>query len=155
MKINHIGHTSCGQRHTVENLITALSLAALDPTFEEYGNFFYHPENDDNRHVPANVRHASGNFCHLSFGFSIDGTRSELRKLEIAIRQNQQTEMYRRCKEVAALREEVEGLAQEQHRKRDGFFDYKSWPRWEEFRAKQKTSEAENLAAIQRIPFEL
>lgn len=97
-----IGSRFAGQpSQTVDQLLATLDAYALDPSFEEYGNFIIadprrytdggriHPD------APGAVRFF-GNFARLSCGFSVDTDEPEtIERLTAAIRANQQRPDYR------------------------------------------------------------
>jgi hypothetical protein len=76
---------------TVEQLLAVLDREPLNPSFEEYGNFYYF--------VPELGRwRVWGNFYLLSHVFRIDGTPEALAPIVEAIRRNQQRPDYLEAK---------------------------------------------------------
>jgi hypothetical protein len=72
---------------TVEQLLAVLDREPLNPSFEEYGNFYYF--------VPELGRwRVWGNFYLISHVFRIDGTPEALAPIVAAIRRNQQRPDY-------------------------------------------------------------
>jgi hypothetical protein len=106
---------------SIETLFDVLGKYALDPTFEKYGNFIFEPPTDTQAAIADAIKHGFssdavwhfwGNFAELSHVFSIYTDEQPLiDKLCRAIRDNQNTEAYRKTREVwseAEQRRELE-----------------------------------------------
>jgi len=90
----------------IQALFNALSEYALDPTFEEYGNFIYKntPDTWTCGAIPEKYEGTthifSGNFFSLSHNFHILTSDPDLiASLTVAIRDNQSTKAYMDAKE--------------------------------------------------------
>ena len=95
MEILSNGSKWAGQEpDTLEQLLEVLKTEPLDPTFEQYGNFYERPS------VRYDDQYAChGNFDNLSHVFDIRGTKEELEPLRKAIRRNQRTPAYKMARE--------------------------------------------------------
>jgi hypothetical protein len=104
MKIQSNGSKWAGEApDTLEVLLDVLKTETLDPTFEQYGGFFYRLPGDERY---DGEYHAFGNFLTVSHVFSIYGTLEELRPLAQALKLARSKPEY--LKEKAA-RERREG----------------------------------------------
>lgn len=86
---------------TKENILKDLAEYALDPVFEEYGNFVYMPTwcDEETAEKYKGLTAISGNFLNLSHAFSLLTDDEELiKELTEAIRKNQETEKYKQAK---------------------------------------------------------
>lgn len=87
---------------TKENILKDLKLHTLDPVFEEYGNFVYIPtwEDEEAAEKYKGLTAISGNFLTYSHAFRLLTDDADLiEELTKAIRENQDTEEYKRAKE--------------------------------------------------------
>lgn len=81
------GNKTAGQEpDTIETLLDVLKNETLDPSFEDYGRFFYR--------LPNGKYNAWGNFLTRSHVFNIVGSLKELRKLANAIKENRRSVPY-------------------------------------------------------------
>lgn len=85
---------------SVDILLSVLGEHPLDPTFENFGNFYYEPEYlDPSKQPPAGtVFRVFGNFSDVSHVFNIEGNAEELEPIRLAIESNRASESYQRVR---------------------------------------------------------
>lgn len=109
----YIGQETIITRKLVTELIDNINHYTLDPTFEDYGNFFKPSEKN------ADCIHFFGNFCDLSMVFNFEWpTQDPLTRLFCtAIRSHQSSQRYRSALEHRKIRkrQQAEHYAQVGH----------------------------------------
>jgi len=89
---------------SVEDLLKVLEDNALDPRFEDFGNFVYEPDSNG-------VTRFFGNFFSLSHVFNLDTDEPEtIKALTEAIKKNQDSEAYKEARDNWAGCEKCGGL---------------------------------------------
>lgn len=107
MKIISNGSKYYGQENdSIEVLLEVLATHPLDPSFEEFGNFFYEPTYINPQfQPPLGTWRASGNFWEVSHVFNIEGTAEEMEPLRLAIEANKARPDYIAARKVYLERE--------------------------------------------------
>ena len=95
MEIHSNGSKWAGEAlDTFEDLLQVLAVETLDPSFEEFGRFYYALGGPDGYDDGRPGFRIFGNFWRVSHVFRIDGTAEELAEAVALIRANQQTPAY-------------------------------------------------------------
>lgn len=96
---DHLGPSWGENQQSVEAFFDRLNAYALDPRFEEYGDFCSGDLGDDIGPEWRGIVRVSGNFFDFSAAFSFDGTPEEIRPILDAIRAHQQTTRYKEARD--------------------------------------------------------